>query len=294
MPMSPRLLRPIASGVHPEANAWRTAVVANGGSVSASTMKAVSTFCAAIDAAGIRDRFWRLNLFAGTGLNACLVPLYRGPSRTGTQYGNTTDTNNGPFVSGDYTETGASGGLNNTTTKNLNTGLLPDDVFSASTGHLSYYGAQWTPSTTLNPGSGVIGTVNAALNNRLYILGRGNSATCGGTAALLDARSGSVFIANCQSNNDIPAGFYVSSRVSTTSASLYQNATSLASSSSSNSYVSFAEPVGVFGFRLSNASVGPAVIRLMAYSAGVGMTAQQVTDFNTAMQAFQTSLGRNV
>ena len=137
MPMSPRLLRPIASGVHPEANAWRTAVVANGGSVSASTMKAVSKFCGDIDKAGLRDRFYRLSLFCGTGLNACLVPLYRGPSRTGTQYGNTTDTNTGPFVSGDYTE--SSGLLGNGSSKYLNTGVQTDGLPNPAVGHLSAY-----------------------------------------------------------------------------------------------------------------------------------------------------------
>jgi hypothetical protein len=121
MPMSPRLLRPIASGVHPEAAAWRSAVVANGGSVSASTMRAVSKFCADIDKAGLRDRFYRLNLFCGSNLNAVLVPLYRGPSRTGTQFGNTTDTNNGPFVSGDYSE--SSGLKGNGSSKYLETGV---------------------------------------------------------------------------------------------------------------------------------------------------------------------------
>lgn len=126
MPMSPRLLRPIASGVNRDALDWRDRVVANSGSVSASTFQAVSKFCNDIDRAGIRDRFYRLNLFCGTGLNACLVPLYRGPSRTGTQYGNTTDTNNGPFVSADYNETGSNGGLNPNNTssaKSLNTGF---------------------------------------------------------------------------------------------------------------------------------------------------------------------------
>ncbi len=75
--MNPRLLRPLASGFHSEAAAWRSAVIANGGSVSTSTVRAVSNFCAAIDAAGIRDRFVRLNLFCGDNLNAALVPLYR-------------------------------------------------------------------------------------------------------------------------------------------------------------------------------------------------------------------------
>jgi hypothetical protein len=123
MGMNGRLLRPKASGSHPEALAWRDAVVANSGTVSASTLAAVTTFCRRIDSAGIRDRFFRLNLFAGTGLPAALVPLFRGQSRTGTQYGNTTDTNQN-FVSGDYSE---SGGLtsNSASSKALSTGVMP-------------------------------------------------------------------------------------------------------------------------------------------------------------------------
>lgn len=132
MPMSPRLLRPIASGVHPEAAAWRSAVVANGGSVSASTMKAVNTFCAAIDAAGIRDRFYRLNLFCGDNLNAALVPLYRGPTFGGTTYGYVTDTNNN-FVSGDYSEN--TGLIGNGTNKGLATGLVRSAISGDASVH---------------------------------------------------------------------------------------------------------------------------------------------------------------
>ena len=65
--------------VKPNADAadWIRRVEANGGTVSTSTANAVTDFCNAIDAAGIRDRFYRLNLFCGTGLNAALVPLFR-------------------------------------------------------------------------------------------------------------------------------------------------------------------------------------------------------------------------
>ena len=123
MAMSPRLLRPRAGGVHPEAADWRSRVITNGGTVSASTLKAVDTFCKAISSAGLRDRFYRLNLFAGSNLSAALVPLYRGQSLGGTQFGNTTDTNNN-FVSGDYSEGGAAAGLTgNGSTKYLATGL---------------------------------------------------------------------------------------------------------------------------------------------------------------------------
>ena len=106
-----------------DAQAWINNVYANGGTVSTATANAVNTFCNDIESAGLRDRFYRLNLFAGTGLSAALVPLFRGPSLGGTQFGNTTDTNNN-FVSGDYSESGAAAGLTgNGSTKYLATGL---------------------------------------------------------------------------------------------------------------------------------------------------------------------------
>jgi len=80
MSMSPRLLRPRESFTPKSIDAqdWVNRVYANGGTVSTATASAVNTFCEAIAAANIRDRFYRLSLFAGTGLNACLVPLFRG------------------------------------------------------------------------------------------------------------------------------------------------------------------------------------------------------------------------
>ena len=120
MPMSPRLLRPRSSGVHPEAASWRTRVVANGGSVSATTMQAVDRFCRSIDANGLRSLLWRVNPMAGDNLSAALVPLYQANSAGGAVQGNATDTNTN-FVSGDYTAT--SGLLGNGSNKSLNTGL---------------------------------------------------------------------------------------------------------------------------------------------------------------------------
>ena len=78
MAMNQRLMRPIASGptYHQEAMAWRTAALANGGTgITASTMQAVSDFCTAIDAAGIRSAFLRLSLVCGGNLAAARTPL---------------------------------------------------------------------------------------------------------------------------------------------------------------------------------------------------------------------------
>lgn len=133
MAMNPRLLAPRATGFHPEANAWRAAVVANGGSVSASTMKAVSKFCSDIDKAGVRDRFLRLNLVCGSNLAAARTPLYRGASLAGTQYGSSADVNVGPFVEGDYSQSAGIAG--NGTSKYFDTTLTLGSLASFGAAH---------------------------------------------------------------------------------------------------------------------------------------------------------------
>jgi hypothetical protein len=282
MPMNPRLLRPIASGVHPEANAWRTAVVANGGSVSASTMRAVSKFCADIDAAGIRDRFYRLNLFAGTGLNACLVPLYRGQSLTGTQFGNATDTNVGPFVSADYTETGATGGLGDAanTGKYLNTGL-PMNYAAADDRHLSVY--QNTAGTGNNKMA--ISAYTNAAPATIYELGRTS-------ANGFDYYSGGNFAFVRQ--NPTLTGHYVG--VGSTTKSLYRNGASVGTNSAGTNVVN----TGSFAFFVfaRNFNGNPQAnlytdARQCSYSAGLSMNAAEVLAFHNAVQGFQVALGRN-
>jgi|LakMenE01Jun11ns_1017448.scaffolds.fasta_scaffold9858760_3 hypothetical protein len=276
--MNPRLLRPLASGVHPEANAWRTAVVANGGSVSASTMKAVSTFCAAIDLAGIRDRFYRLNLFAGTGLNACLVPLYRGQSRTGTQYGNTTDTNVGPFVSGDYAETGASGGLKgNGTSKYLDTGFLANTL-TQSGRHL---GVVFQASTVEAAGRYWFGTDNFGCDsNAFWGVGTSSSTSntnrcSNGTSAFTNTISGKPHV--LVSGNGAAASYVNGSAGST----INQTA-----------FTAPAQAIYIFAQNRCNTPADYSPVRVLQYSIGDSMTAGQVSSLNTALAAFQTALSR--
>jgi hypothetical protein len=287
MPMNPRLLRP-RSTVHPEAADWANRVRANGGSVSGSTLTAVSKFCASIAAAGIRDRFYRLNLFCGTGLPACLVPLYRGQSLGGTQFGNATDTNNGPFVSGDYTETGASGGLaGNGSSKFLNTGLAPNALPSLATGHLSAY----IPTVTAGSIARMVAAADASnvfsiqhrlisANNESYAQG------CWGSAAFAVAGQGA-------GSTTISGGLWTATRTAATTQTLYQNATSRGTDSTSVTPASHANAWYVFAGNTSGAAGSYCNHRMMAYSIGASMSATQVSAYNSAMQAFQTALGRN-
>lgn len=284
MPMNPRLLRPIASGVHPEAKIWQNAVIANGGTVSAGTVKAVSDFCKSIDAAGIRDRFFRLNLFCGGNLSACLVPLYRGPSASGTQHGNTTDTNNGPFVSGDYSE---ATGLNSgsvTSGKYLDTGLTPDTI-GVATGHMAVYSPVDASSAIAI--SRIMGAIFQTFPQQFYAvyksgLSQQTQALWGGGAALVQAT--------------MSKGLTVYQREASNVLRHYTNGSLTATNTSNITPGALA-----FSFFIFNNNVGGSANvtqgwhdALRAYSLGKHFTSQGVTDYYNALQAFQTALGRNV
>jgi hypothetical protein len=276
MPMNPRLLRP-RSTIHPEAADWARRVRANGGSVSGSTLNAVSRFCASIAAAGIRDRFYRLNLFCGTGLPACLVPLYRGPSLGGTQFGNATDANNGPFVGGDYAETGASGGLaGNGTSKYLDTGFSMDTLPSTVSGHASVYCPNRSARSAFAGMIGVAVTVapgfGISTDDRVYGI-------WGAIASVINSTNGMLVV----------------SRESGSLLTTYANATSIATNTSTVTPAAQARNAAVFANRATPTTVDNFDSRrYCGYSIGLGMTAPQVSAYYTAIQAFQAALSRNV
>jgi hypothetical protein len=283
MVMSPRLLRPVSAGFHPEAQVWRNAVIANGGSVSGSTLKAVSDFCKSIDQAGIRDRFFRLNLFAGTGLNACVVPLYRGQSRTGTQFGNATDTNNGPFVSGDYTEAGGlNPGVSSDHGKYLDTGLSPDNV-GVATGHMSIYspvGGDAAAGTRR-----IMGAIRSS-PQQFYAAFKNN----------VSANAGSLWGGGAvQLNATLSAGHTVWQRESATLLRHYTNASLIGTATSSVTPGAASETWFVFNASTGGSPTGNQYWNnaLRAYSIGKDFTSGQLTDYYNAMLAFQTALGRN-
>lgn len=291
MPMNPRLLRPRRT-IHPEAADWANRVRTNGGSVSGTTLSAVSKFCVAIQQANIRDRFIRANLFCGTGLSACLVPLYRGPSLSGTQYGNTTDTNNGPFVSTDYAETGASGGLTgNGSSKYLLCGSVLSAVFRESS-HMMAYGSSLTSPVAADrlllgaQGASAAGLVaiqtrdGASVSLTRYFSGNNASNPADGTAA------GSGFADGC----------IVGSAVSSTDARVFRNGSQIGSTVTANRGTGAQTSVScaVFAFSNNGSILGYQSARLCGYSIGLGMTPQQVSSYYVAIQAFQTALGRNI
>jgi hypothetical protein len=263
-----------------DAQDWVNRVYANGGTVSASTAAAVNQFCVDIEAAGIRSLMYRANLFAGTGLNACLVPLYRGPSLGGTQFGNTVDTNVGPFVSGDYAETT---GLAAGSGKYLRTGLTQANVGVAS--HLAFYDCVKATNAYANRiGSRGAGDTHEHAITNLDV------------ATSMDyASSATAGTGRARTTGYTQAGaFWLGVNPSATSAILYRNGVSAATSTPS---ARTAQNLEYWAFALNNNGTldsSQTTGRSGGYSIGTAMDATQVAAYHTAMQAFQTALTRNV
>jgi hypothetical protein len=277
-PMSPRTLRPRQT-LHPEAASWAARVVANGGSVG-TALPAVDRFCKAIASAGIRSKLYRLNLFCGTGLNACLVPLYRGQSQSGTQFGNTVDTNVGPFVSGDYT---ATGGLTGGGSKYLDTGFATN-ILTAGDRHIAAY-ERVRSGATFNTflGSEAISGIAHA-----FSLGYGGSATTvqhgfGVASPTLNATTTSA------------VGLWLGVNTPSNTGLIYRNGVQ---DSTGTTTAATPEASNIFVFALNRASAPGATAiytgTLGGYSIGLAFTAAEAAAYYTAMQAFQAALSRNV
>ena len=284
MAMNPRLLRPLASGKNPETLDWITRVYANGGTVSTSTANAVDAFCNAIDAAGIRDRFYRLNLFAGTGLNAALVPLYRGPSSGGTTYGNATDENYN-FIPGDYTLTGGLNSGASNTSKYLATGLANTDIRSAGDG--GFFISLLTDNAVSD--RIVMGQRQAGALNEM--IAPYSPSTAG--SYRVTATYGAQIIAYA-SERVIPGRYYGSSTAADDH-KLYIDGVQ----SGSNTTTEVLLPTSVPDFYIfTSSSDAPAPVgqylsaRVGFYGVTRGLTATQVASLDAASAAYLTAIGR--
>lgn len=271
MAMSPRLLRPRASGAtHPEARNWASRVVANGGGVGSSTLAAVSEFCATIDAQGLRDRFYRLSLMCGNDLSACLVPLYLAPAAGSSPLGNAVETNTGPFVSGDYSPTV---GLTATvSTRALETGFSASLLDTVATGHVSAFPG----STQASDGQ----MISNAANDRHGIIFASSPNQVRG---FWGANSSVVFVGQATAS----LGPFVVTRDSDTLMTLYSNGAAVSTYTPSVTPVSSASTFRLFSGRFSQ-FLGT----MRGYSIGRTMTAAQVSTFTTAMQTFYSRIGR--
>lgn len=255
---------------------WISRVGINGGSVSQTTKDSVNNFVLAIRAAGIFSKIYRLNLYAGTGLGACLTPLIKDPL--------TADDGNVNFVSGDYSE--ATGLTGNTTTKWLGcSGATVTALFNLDgTNHAVSYGLY--VRTASNASALQMGTFDGTNFSYLSIA---NVAL--DYFAMTDNSAGIAAVSDSNGN-----GFYLGVRLSTTSMKLYKNGSQIATTATPGSFTT--SGVNVFVHGVNNNNGGGAIAltdkTLAGYHLGTDFDATQQLAFYNAWQAFQTALGRQV
>jgi len=269
-------------GNHPDVTSWLNTISLVGGSASSTTIAALNTFCNSIDSAGLRNKFYRLNLFCGNNLASCLVPLFVNVSSIAIPavgFGYSIDQNVG-FVSSDYIETGSTGGLQGDgLAKQLIVGLTPDQIGS-STGHMSAY----IPSVSGTTSARIMGAGTLS-PGALYTLERpsGQSAIQG-----TYGDSGRAVSIGRQS------GHYLVTRTSSTSLTLYENGSSVSTNNLTANSVASSFDFRIFVYNFSNSLQNFWPSRILAYSIGLSMSDAQVAAYYNALQTFQTSLRRNV
>lgn len=274
----PLAVRQIARTRHREAVDWASRVATAGGTVNLRTLNAVDRFCRDIEAAGIRGKFYRLNLMCGD-FTAALVPLYRNTSFAGSVLGNTTDTNNN-FVSGDYSETGTStGGLKgNGSTKFLATGLNPVTISASSSDfHLAIYakGASATGTTRAYIGCGLGGA------SELYL----------GITTVGSIETGGIACGSSE-RRQAPAGTKEGLLLITTNGNrdqtYYLNGTASGTTTASGAMPN----IGIDIFRANTFYALAQYIR--GYSFGLGLSSSQEASYRAAVGRFNDALARKV
>ena len=256
-------------GFDEDAQAFFDRVTAAGGSLTQTEKTAVNTMTLSFKSVGVWTLMKAVYPMVGASAAACAQNL-KSSSYTGT------------FSSGwTFASTGVTP---NGTTTFMNTGLNPNGLLSFDSFHISYYSR--TQSTSFSGGAMGQGVEGGSANT--YI-------------APYYASTSTKFFLNgsypgnaVSSINTTTTGLTLGNKEAINSRKLYLNATLLATNTTSytTSFPSFTFYLGALNY--SNVASYPTAFQCAFSSIGDGLTDTQVSDFYTAVQAFQTTLGRQV
>jgi hypothetical protein len=267
----------LLGGVDYDAGLWRTAVLANGGSVSPRTLKAVSNFCRQAKGLGLWSKLTRVNLICGDQLAAAQVPLKVGG-------GSATETLTN-VVAGDYVETGATGGIKgNGTNKSLNTGWNPTTL-SASTSSLGL----WAYVRGTEAGGTSRTTIGCQATGAFLLLGWASSGTVE-IGAIATATTTEFAPTGASAAKEGLLGITVNGD---RSQQYYHNgAASGAPVTASGAYPN--QPVVLLASNVNGTPNAFSTRYALGYALTTGMSATDAANLNTVMQTFQSALNRNV
>jgi hypothetical protein len=256
------------SGVDPDAAAFFARVTAAGGTLTATEQTAVNTLVVTLKANSLWTPMKAIYPMVGASAAACAQNL-KSSSFTGT------------FSSGwTFSSTGATP---NGTSAFMNTGLNPSTALTNNNYHLTHY-SRTQKTTGGEVDLGAISPVPVMISLSQYYQGAGKAFVAG------DYNT-SVIINSAATNT---RGFQVNTRTSQTSAKMFFNNTQIGSTLT----LSNPNPLPLVNISVGSNN-GATVYEFSAKenafcSIGDGLTDTQASNFYTAVQAFQTTLSRQV
>lgn len=233
----------------------------------AGTQTAVGKFIDGLMTDGVWSKIFRINIYAGDGLNALKAPLKNGGAW------NTQDVLNN-FVSGDYSQsTGLTG---DTVNKYVTSGLFCNESpMGDNDVHLACY-QRTTPDT----------------HTAISVIGTGGLTSLG----LYSVSGNSYFDCNNYTTTEISVadagiGMYIGSRTSTSSSVLYKNGSSIGT----NGVAGGTRPDARLFVHCQNLFSTPQSFTartIEMYSIGTGLTATEAANFSSRYATLRTALGR--
>jgi len=254
-----------------DAQAFFNRVTAAGGALTSTEQSAITQLVIDMKTTGIWDRMKAIYPMVGASAAACSQNL-KSSSFTGS------------FSSGwTYTSNGVNG---NGTSSFFNTDLNQSANLLASNNHISIYSRTNFNGTItpFNPQADC-GVTNNTSFSFTQILTRYN-----GNGVLENgSQIPSVAVADS-------LGFYVGTSTSATSAKLYKNGSSIATSTTTQTRALFNNNIyiGATNISTTNLPSGSSSRQYAFASIGDGLSDTQASNFYTAVQAFQTTLSRQV
>lgn len=271
-------------GYDAEVIQWNKNINANSGSAKPSTRLAATAWFRDVRTAGLRSKIVRANLMCGNNIaSATYCVIY--------DKGNAfNDINhNGAFNSGNYFESGTGGGISGdaATSKYLQTKLVPStDLTSIGDVHYSYYVTGPIVETTV-----IMGCQNASsLTRTMYSYA---NYTGVGSIAVIGAQSVAANYALDATDTVATGGYYVGSRVSSSSLKLYKNAVNTASAATpTGNLPDTTDGFYIFAFADNTTPSAPTNRTLGGYTIGAGLSASDIAIMYLAFQRFETALAR--
>ena len=168
-----------------------------------------------------------------------------------------------------------------------NTNLSPSSILSANNNHVSVYSrtaaartnvfaTDWGQATSTSGDNAIYGFCRRSSNLALY-------------AATNAAGSGTLSASNTNGS-----GMYVNSITSATSRKIYRNTSTLATLTTNISQTLSAFNIAIGALNSNNVATLYSDYQAAFFSIGDGLTDTEAANFYTAVQAFQTTLGRSI